>query len=131
MVLCSFFMVSLLACGNGGGGVSSGSNANSQNPLVGTWVSGDYSLTFKSDNTYSGGFNHDGAPQVWGSITLSGNLIMLTDSGGSDACINSAAGQAVTGSYTYHISGDTLNFNLFYDPCSGRAAFMGRTYTKK
>ena len=141
MALCSSFMVALLACGNGGG-ISSGSNANlqnplgygsvissgnSQNPLIGTWVSWDYNLTFQSDNTYSGAFNHDGDAVVWGSITRSGNLIMLTDSGGSDACINNAAGQAVSGSYTYHISGSTLNFALFYDPCSGRAAFMGRT----
>jgi hypothetical protein len=141
-LLCSFFMVSLHSCGTGG---SSGSNtisqntrgensprldANSQNPLIGTWVSGGYSLTFKSDNIYLRNFNQEGIPTVRGINRVSGNLIIVTDSDGSHSCINTD-GQEVRGSYTYAISGNTLTFSLFHDPCSERAAFLGLTYTKQ
>lgn len=147
MLLCSFFMVSMLvACGGeGGGGVSgpntnlqkpvegigSRSNINAQDPLAGTWAIGDHALTFGSDNTYSVDFNHDGLPEVWGRVARSGNVMILTDSGGRKSCINSADGQVVDGIYTYDISGDTLTFGLFHDPCRGRAGFLGLTYTKQ
>ncbi len=136
-------MVSLLACGSGGG--SSGSNSNSQNPreessvrsdvnpqnaLIGKWVSGGYSLTFKSDNTYLRDFNHERISAVRGSVVVSGNLIMVTDPDGSHSCIN-ADGQVARGTYTYTISGNTLTFSLFHDPCSDRAAFLELTYTKQ
>jgi hypothetical protein len=132
MLLCSFFMVSLLACSGTGDG-SSGSianaqnppeassarlDANPQNPLIGTWVSGGYSITFKPDNTYLRDFNLDGIPAVRGRVTVSGNVIIVTDSG---SC----------GSYTYTMSGNTLTFSLFHDPCSERAAFLDLTYTKQ
>jgi hypothetical protein len=143
MLSCSFFMVSLLACG---GGSDSNSNphsqypgqessarldANTQNPLVGTWVSRGNSLTFKPDNTYLRDFNHEGIPAVRGSVMVSGNLIIVTDSDGRHSCINSADGQVVSGSYTYAISGNTLTFRLFHDPCSDRAAFLCLTYTRQ
>jgi len=142
MLLCSFFMVSLfLACGTGG--VSSDSNtisvsprgessapldANLQNPLIGTWVSGGYSLSFKSDNTYLRDFNHEGIPAVRGSVAVSGNVLIITD---SSSCISSTTEKNTIGSYTYAISGNTLIFSLFHDPCSDRAAFFGLTYTKQ
>jgi hypothetical protein len=143
MLLCSFIALFLIACGNNGGGSSSNTNslnplvgesssktntANSQNPLAGTWVSGGYSLAFKSDNTYLRDFNHEGIPSVRGSATVSGNVIILTDSA---SCINSTTGKIESGSYTYTIIGNTLTFNLFHDPCSDRAAFLGQTYTKQ
>jgi autotransporter translocation and assembly factor TamB len=143
MSLCSFIMVFLFACGSNGGGTSSNTNsqnpvvgessantnaANSQNPLAGTWVSGGYSLTFKSDNTYSRNFNLDDVPAVRGSVTVSGNVIIVTD---SDSCISSTTGETTSGSYTYTMSGNTLTFSLFHDPCSDRAAFLGLTYTKQ
>jgi hypothetical protein len=143
-LLCSFFMVSLLlACGTGGD--SSGTNtksqnphgessalvdANSQNPLIGTWVSGEYSLTFKSDNTYLRDFHHEGIPAVRGNVMVSGNLIIVTDSDGSHSCINTD-GQVVRGSYTYAASSNTLTFSIFHDPCSDRALFLGLMYTKQ
>jgi hypothetical protein len=136
-------MVFLFACGSNGGGNSSNTNsqnpvvgessantntANSQNPLAGTWVSGGYSLTFKSDNTYSRDFNLDDVPAVRGSVTVSGNVIIVTD---SDSCISSTTGETTSGSYTYTMSGNTLTFSLFHDPCSDRAAFLRLTYTKQ
>lgn len=142
---CSFFMASLPACGGTGDG-SLGSNtdsqnlhgessarldANPQNPLIGTWVSGGYSLTFKSDNTYLRDFNHESIPAVRGSVMVSGNVIIVTDFDGRHSCINSADGQVVTGSYTYAMSGNTLTFSLFHDPCSDRAALLGLTYIKQ
>ncbi len=141
MLLCSFFMVSLPACGTGGG--SSGSNTSSQNPqeesrarldanpknpLIGTWVSGGYSITFKSDNTYLRDFNLEGVPAVRGSATMSGNVLIVTD---SSSCISSAIEKNTSGSYTYALSGNTLTFSLFHDSCSDRAAFFGLTYTKQ
>jgi hypothetical protein len=141
MLSCSFFMVSLLACGGSSGPDTDSQNplgesstrldANPQNPLIGTWVSGGHSLTFKSDNTYLRDFNHEGIPAVRGSVMVSGNLILVTDSDGRHSCVNSADGQVVSGAYTYAISGNTLTFSLFHDPCSDRAAFLGLTYTKQ
>ena len=142
-LLYSFFISSLLACGSAGSG-GSGSNtvsqyapvgvsgsttntSNSQNPLTGTWVSGGYSLTFKADNTYSRDENLPGTPVIRGSFTVSGNVILVTD---SDSCINGTSGETTSGSYTYTISGNTLTFDLFHDPCSDRAAFLRLTYTK-
>ena len=146
LLLCSFIMVSMLvSCGSEGGGSVSGSNASLQNqvkgiwpssnihaqdPLSGTWKSGDQTLTFE-DNTYSADFNHDGLPEAWGRITRSGNIMILTDSGGRNSCINNDAVQVVDGIYTYDVSGDTLTFGLFRDPCHSRAGFLGLTYTKQ
>jgi len=146
MLLCSFFIVSMLvACGGEGGGSVSGSNQNLQNtvegigsssnihvqdPLAGTWTNGDQTLTFE-DNTYSTDFNHDGLPEAWGRITRSGNVMIMIDSGGRNSCVYSAALQVVDGIYTYDISGDTLTFGLFRDPCRSRTGFLGLTYTKQ
>ena len=142
MLPCSLFMVSLLACGGTGDG-NFGSNTNSQNlrgqsngrldanpqnPLIGTWVSEEYSLTIKSDSTYLRDFNLDGIPAIRGSVMVSGNVIMVTDYG---SCINSITGGTESGSYTYSIIGNTLTFSLFHDPCSDRAAFLSLTYTKQ
>jgi hypothetical protein len=145
ILLLPFFVASLLSCGSNGGGngsnsitsshafvegIHSSADTSSQNPLIGTWSSGVYSLTFKSDNTYLRDFNHEGIPAVRGSVMVSGNLIIVTDSDGSHSCINTD-GQVVRGSYTYAISSNTLTFSLFHDACSDRAAFLGLTYTKQ
>jgi hypothetical protein len=143
IIPCSFIMVSLFACGSNGVGTSSNtisqnplvgessSNTNtaiSQNPLAGTWASGEYILTFKSDNTYFRDYNHEGMPTVRGSVRVSGNVIILTD---SDSCISTTTGETLSGSYTYAISGNTLTLSLFHDPCKDRAAFLRLTYTKQ
>ncbi|HUI68783.1 MAG TPA: hypothetical protein VL087_11325 [Nitrospirota bacterium] len=143
MLLCSFTVLFLFGCGSNGGGSTANINlpnplvgesssntntANSQNPLAGTWVSGGYSLTFKSDNTYLRDFNQEGIPAVRGSVTVSGNVIIVTDSG---SCITGDTGRIESGSYTYTIVGNTLTLNLFHDPCSDRAAFLGQTYTRQ
>ncbi|HUI68266.1 MAG TPA: hypothetical protein VL087_08650 [Nitrospirota bacterium] len=142
-LLCSFMVFFFFGCGSNGGGSITNTNspfplvgesssntntANSQNPLAGTWVSSGYSLTFNSDNTYLRDFNHEGIPAVRGSVTVSGNVIIVTDSG---SCIGSTTGRIESGSYTYTIVGNTLTFNLFHDPCSDRAAFLDQTYTRQ
>jgi len=138
------FMLSLLACGNGGntGRVDPDSNTNSQNPdavsstrletisqnpLIGTWVNGEHNLTIKSDNTYMRDINHEGIAAAWGHVLVSGNVIIVSDTEGRKSC----DGQAGSGSYTYTVSNNMLTFNLFYDTCSSRSASFGLTYTKK
>ncbi len=143
--LCAFFTVSLHACGGSGNGSSESNtnsqnalgdsiarlHANSQNPLLGTWISGEHNLTFKSDNTYLHDFNHEGIPAVRGHVMVSGNLIIVTDSEGRQSCINSTDGNGVSGFYTYAVSNNTLTFALFYDPCSDRSAILRLAYTKQ
>ncbi len=141
------FMLFLISCGNGGGNNSLTSNADSQklyeetnavaktdadvrNPLAGTWVNGKHTLTFTADNTYSGDFNRDGIPDAWGSVTMSGNVIIFSDSGGNGSCAG-AGDEGARGCYTYTISDNTLTFGLFYDPCSRRVALLTPTYTKQ
>jgi hypothetical protein len=144
----TFIVVSLFSCGSNGGRNSSSSNAslqassveeahystdaNLQNPLIGAWVSGGYRLTFNADNTYERDFNSEGVPIVLGSVKVSGNVILVTDdSGGNYSCINSPAGEIISGAYTYTINGRTLTFNLVHDSCSERAAFLGLSYRRQ
>jgi len=142
MLSCYFFMAFLFACGSNGVGISSNTSQNPlvgesisitnaaypKNPLAGTWVSGGYSLTFKSDNTYLRDYNHEGMPAVQGNVLVSGNAIILTD---SDSCISSTTGETLSGSYTYDMSGSTLTLSLVHDPCRDRAAFLRPTYMKQ
>jgi hypothetical protein len=147
MLLPLFLFTALVSCGSKGAGSGSGSNpipqtpieeihastdTGSQYPLVGIWASGPYRLIFKSDNTYSRICNHDDTPAVSGNVQLSGNVIIVNDdSGGRYSCVNSDIGQVVSGTYTYNISGNTLTFNLFHDPCSDRAAMFSSVYTRQ
>jgi hypothetical protein len=141
LLSCSIIMASLLSCGSGSSGSNTiqqiplgeeggpnASTSNSQNPLLGTWVSGNNRLAFKTDNIYSRDPNLSGMSAVRGSFTVSGNVILVTD---ADSCINGTTGETTSGSYTYTISGNTLTFDLFHDPCSERAAFLMMTYTKQ
>jgi hypothetical protein len=144
VLLATFFIFSMPGCGSDGGGngassdgqnhLESGnlsSTTNSENPLIGTWVSGEHSLTFKSDNTYSGDFNHDGIPKVWGSVMVSGNVVIFTDAVDSNSCRRKDGGQIVSGSYTYAISGNTLIFSPVHDLCHNRANLLCLGYQKK
>ncbi len=139
--LFSFLIVSLLACGTGGGTSSSNKtsrnppgdsrvrlDSNPQNPLIGTWVCKEYRLIFNPDNTYIRDFNQEGIPAVQGSVSVSGNVLIVTDSG---SCMSSAAEKNTSGSYTYILSGNTLTFSLFHDSCNDRAAFFELTYAKQ
>ena len=143
MLLYALLIVSLFACGSneeesGSATVSenpllreSNPIASSQNALNGTWVSGRYRLAFNSDGTYLRDSNHEGIPAIHGSFTMSGNVIILTDSDGRYSCIDSIAHQTFSGSYTYAMTGTALTFSLFHDPCSDRAAFLSLTFTKE
>jgi hypothetical protein len=144
--LCSFAVLFLFACGGCGGGNSTSSNTGSHypfeginttpaeslvNPLVGTWSGGGRSLTFNRDNTYSADVNQEGIPRVWGTITVSGNLMMITDREGPSSCVTSAAAQDGGGSYTYVISGNTLSFSLFHDSCGRRIVLLSPFFSKQ
>ncbi len=145
LLVLLFLLTSVLSCGsNAGGGQSlneipqapleemrASEGTGSQNPLVGTWVSGAYRLIFKADSTYSREFNQD-IPAVEGNARVSGNVIIVNDdSGGRDSCFGSATGEVVSGTYTYTIKGNALTFDRFHDPCRDRAAFFGFMYTRR
>jgi hypothetical protein len=132
------------ACGSGRDGSDTGSNAqnplestglilttNIENPLIGTWVSGRYSLTFKSDYTYSIDINRDGIAEFKGSVTISGNVVIFTDAGGNSSYSWEDNGQAISGSYTYAISGNTLTFSPVLDLCRDRVNILCLSYQKK
>ncbi len=142
-LLETLFLVSMFGCGSEGGGNNASlygqthlqsdnlnSTPNSENPLLGTWVSGRHSLTFKSDNTYFGDLNPDGVPAVWGSVVVSGNVAIFTDAVASNFCRRKDGGQIVSGSYTYTISGNTLSFSLVHDSCRDRANLLSLNYQK-
>ncbi|HUL00861.1 MAG TPA: hypothetical protein VLX29_08405 [Nitrospirota bacterium] len=144
--ICSGAMLVLFACGNSNDNISSsvitlehGTTEESKivstttqlkNPIIGSWHGGGHSLTFNEDNTYTDDMNQEDKPRVWGKIVLSGNLIMITDIGGSDSCISSVVEQDRGGSYTYNISGNTIAFNLFHDSCSRRIDLLHSPFTK-
>ncbi len=143
IVLFFILFVFLLGCGSAGDGTSSANktsqnprgdsslrlDVNPQNPLIGTWVSRGYSLTFNPDGTYVRDFNHEGIPAVQGSVAMSGNVLIVTDSG---SCLSTGITEKNTsGSYTYILSGNTLTFSLFHDSCNDRAAFFELTYVKQ
>ncbi len=140
-ILCMF---SMLACGTGGGGNSASSNGqnplesgglssatNSENPLIGTWVSGGYSLTFKSDNTYFGGPNRDGRPEVGGSVIISGNVVIFSGSVDINSSGRKDGGQIISGSYTYTINGNTLVFSPVLDLCPDSANMLCLSYQRR
>jgi hypothetical protein len=144
VLFATFFIVSMPGCGSDGGGNDASSNGqnhlvsgnlssttNSENPLIGTWLSGEHSLTFNSDNTYLGDLNHDGIPEVWGSVMVSGNVVIFTDAVGSNSRRLKDSGQIVSGSYTYAISGNTLIFSRVHDLCHNRANLLCLDYQKK
>jgi hypothetical protein len=143
-LLTIFCMVSMLACGSGGGGNKISSNGqnplksnglssiiNLENPLIGTWVSGEYSLTFKSDNTYVGSLNRDGSPEVWGSVIISGNVVIFSDTAGTNSPGWKDGGQIINGSYTYTINGNTLAFSPVLDLCPDSANVLCLSYQRR
>jgi hypothetical protein len=149
LTVCFMFLfaVSPVSCGSSGGENSSRANVGSlttvegtpshadvslQNPLIGSWVSGDHTLVFNSDSRSVRAFNHDDIPAVLGSVVTSGNVIIVTDiSDGRHSCVNSVTGEFVSGTYTYAINGNTLIFNRVHDPCVDRAAFLGLAYIRQ
>jgi hypothetical protein len=141
--LTSLCLVSLLSCGSSGGGSvvsSNGQNAivserlsaatNSENPLIGSWVSGKHNLTFKPDNTYSCEYNRDGMPAVWGSISISGNVAIFSEPSGCNPDIRKEGVQILAGSYTYSINGNTLTFNPVLDLCHDWTNILCLSYQK-
>jgi len=137
-------MVSLLACGSDGGGNNASSNgqspfkaegvrytANSENPLIGTWISGGYSLIFKSDNTYMGGLMLDGTPEVWGNVVISGNVVIFSEAVGSNSSGPKDSRQIISGSYTYTINGNILTFSPVLDVFRDQSNMLCLSYQKR
>lgn len=143
-LLTTLIIVSNFSCGSDGGGSDASSNGqnplenkglslaiNSENPLIGTWVSGRYSITFKSDNTYSIDLDRDGISEVWGSVLISGNVVIFTDAVGSNTYSRKDDGQIISGSYTYALYENTLTLNPVLDLCRNRANILCLSYQKK
>jgi len=142
--LATLLTGSLFACGSNGGGYNAGSNGrnplagdlkssmmSSDNPLVGTWVSGEYSLTFRSDNTYLADSSGDGNPAVWGRVMISGNVAIFSGASGSNSSSRLDGGQIISGTYTYTIYGTTLTFSPVLDLCRDPANILCLSYQKR
>ncbi|HXY53490.1 MAG TPA: hypothetical protein VEM40_02335 [Nitrospirota bacterium] len=142
--LATLILVSLLACGSGQGGNNASpddqvlaageglsSKINSENPLIGTWVSGEYSLTFTSENTYLIGLKPDGSQVAWGNVTISGNVVIFSESAVGNPSGRKDGGQIVGGTYTYTIYGTTLILSPVLDLCRDRANILCLRYQKR
>ena len=143
-LLTTLIIIYSLACGRDGGGSGAISNGQaplegsavslitiSENPLIGSWVSGRHSLAFNSDNTYSLDLDRDGIPEVWGSVTISGNVVIFSDAVGRNSYGPKDDGQIISGSYTYALSGNTLTFSPVLDLCRDRSNILCLSYQKK
>jgi hypothetical protein len=143
-MLCgSLVLLSFFACGNDDGGShrlavaavqneqgksDAGERDLLQHPLFGEWRCGSSTITIKQDNAYSVDLDQDDRPEAWGTVRISGNLILFSDSGGSNACIDRATEDSISGSYTYMLRGTELTFSSFHDPCNRREAFLRHAY---
>jgi hypothetical protein len=143
-LLTTLIIISHLGCGRDSGDNGASPNGqnpldsnslslttNSENPLIGTWVSGEYSLTFKPDNTYSTDINRDGILEVGGRVTISGNVVIFTDAVGDNYYSQKDDGRVISGSYTYAICGNVLTFSPVLDLCRDRANILCLSYQKK
>ena len=86
-------------------------------------------LTFASDATWDLILN--GERVVFGTFSVSGNQISITDGGGPYSC--ALVGPAYrTGTYTWSLNGSALSFTVVSDNCIGRAVgFSTKSYTKE
>jgi len=143
VLLTTLVVVSSLACGSDGGGNIASSNGqnplesnnlssttNFENPLIGTWGNGGYSLTFKSDYTYSCNLSRDGISEGSGSFMISGNVVIFAVAVNNNY-IRKDDGQVISGSYTYDICGNTLTFSPVLDLCRDQANILCLSYQKK
>ncbi len=105
--------------------------AAAQSPLFGTWGNKGHTLVFNSDNTYTGDMNKTGVPGFSGILELSGNVIILTDTGGIHSCSQGDGSGATRGLYTYTVNGNELTFSPVQDLCKNRMALLKLTYKKQ
>jgi len=83
---------------------------------TGTFVSGEWGVTFSADKTYHVAQN--GELVVEGTYSGSHNQAVFTDTGGKYACSES------NGKYTWKLDGDSLSFVKVKDDCNGRIGVL-------
>jgi hypothetical protein len=83
---------------------------------TGTFVSGEWGVTFSTDKTYH--VTQNGELVVQGTYSGSHNQAVFQDSGGKYAC------SASDGKYTWKLDGDSLSFMKTEDDCNGRIGVL-------
>ena len=82
----------------------------------GTFVSGEWGVTFSADKTYH--VTQNGELVVEGTYSGSQNQAVFQDTGGKYAC------SASDGKYTWKLDGDSLSFVKVEDDCNGRIGVL-------
>lgn len=83
-------------------------------------------LTFNKDMTYDLDINGDGAANISGVYSVSGNILRLTDTDGEfdrKKC-------SQTGIYTFEIASREIQYQLVADQCSYRSQALGLTWQR-
>ncbi len=83
---------------------------------TGTFVSGEWGVTFSADKTYH--VTQNGELVVEGTYTGSHNQAVFEDTGGKYAC------SASDSKYTWKLEGDSLSFVEVEDDCNGRIGVL-------
>ena len=83
---------------------------------VGTFVTGEWAVTFSANKTYQ--VAQSGQTVVEGGYTVGTDGVIFKDSGGQYACYDS------DGKYTWKIDKDTLTFVKIDDNCEGRVGVL-------
>ena len=83
---------------------------------VGTFVSGEWAVTFSANKTYQ--VTQSGQSVVEGGYTVGTDGVIFKDTSGQYACYDS------DGKYTWKIDGDTLTFVKIDDNCEGRVGVL-------
>lgn len=113
------------ACGDdgGGGGPVTGGD------VVGTWTCGPAAVRMNADETYQlslgSGVPGLASPDVTGRYSVDGDVLEISDTGGSAACDAS-----LTGTYRFDVDGDTCTFEIISDACAGRRQIASCTWSR-
>jgi hypothetical protein len=83
---------------------------------TGTFVSGDWGVTFSADKTYH--VTQNGELVVEGTYTVAHNEAVFKDTQGRYACT------ASDGKYTWKLDGNALSFVKVEDDCEGRIGVL-------
>ena len=83
---------------------------------VGTFATGDWTVTFSTNKTYQ--VMQGGQPVVEGGYTVGKDGVIFKDTGGQYACYDS------DGKYTWQVDKDSLTFAKIDDNCQGRVGVL-------
>jgi len=119
-LICAISALASLIC------VSSLSETMVQDKFpIGTYVSGDFTITLNSDGSHSVGMNDKVV--VKGTYTVTKDQIVLTDKEGEYACNGTEPGK-----YKWKYDGKALSFSKLEDNCDGRAnGLTGQSWERK